>query len=139
MIGELFINNKDAYITWGISMDNTSLSSLMTPPSLKEFIEDTSRLEHGKRVDTSNPKINERNVTLQINLTARDKDDFFSRYISFCEELATGVLEIRTKYQPTVLYRMTYISCSQFSQFMQGIGKFTLRLNEPDPSNRNLV
>ena len=139
MTGELFINSKDAYTTWGISMDDTSLSSLMAPPPLKEFIEDTSRLEHGKRVDTSNPKMDERNITLQINLTARDKDEFFSRYTSFCEELATGVLEIRTKYQPTVLYRTTYLSCSQFSQFIQGIGKFTLKLNEPDPSRRNIT
>lgn len=139
MTGELFINGKDAYSTWGISMDDTSLSSLMTPPPLKEFIEDTSRLEHGKRVDTSNPKMNERNITLQINLTARNIDEFFSRYSSFCKELSTGVLEISTKYQPAVLYRTTYLSCSQFSQFMQGIGKFTLKLKEPDPSRRNVT
>lgn len=137
MTGELFINNKDAYTTWGISMDDTSLSALMTPPPLKEFVEDSSRLEHGKRVDTSNPKIDERNITLQLNLTARDKDEFFSRYLSFCEELAKGTLNIRTKYQPTVTYHTIYLSCSQFSQFMQGIGKFTLRLNEYNPSERN--
>ena len=28
---ELFINGKDAYTTWGISMDDTALSALMTP------------------------------------------------------------------------------------------------------------
>ena len=137
MTGELFINNKDAYTTWGISMDDTSLSALMAPHPLKEFVENSSRLEHGKRVDTSNPKIDERNITLQLNLTARDKDEFFNRYLSFCDELAKGVLNIRTKYQPSVTYHTIYVSCSQFSQFMQGIGKFTLRLNEPNPSERN--
>lgn len=45
---ELFINGKDAYVEWGISMDNTSLSALMTPAPNKAFIESESRLEHGK-------------------------------------------------------------------------------------------
>lgn len=138
MIGELFINGKDAYMEWGISMDDTALSALMTPAPNKEFVENKSRLEHGKRVVAANPKKDERNLTLQINLTAPDKDIFFARYDSFCKELATGVLEIRTKYQTNILYRTVYLSCQQFSQFMQGIGKFVLKLNEPNPADRTI-
>ena len=138
MTGELFINGKDAYTTWGISMEDTALSALMTPAPMKEFIENTSRLEHGKRVVTANPRVDERNITLEIHLTARDKDTFFSRYLSFCEELATGVLNIRTKYQPDVMYKTIYQSCNQFSQFMQGIAKFSLKLCEPNPTDRNM-
>lgn len=138
MKGELFINEKDAYTTWGISMESTSLSSLMAPPPMKAFVENSSRLEHGKRVITSDPKVDERNITLEIHLTARDKDSFFSKYLSFCDELATGVLNIRTKYQPNVVYKTVYLSCSQFSQFMQGIAKFSLRLCEPNPKDRSL-
>lgn len=133
---ELYINGKDAYTTWGITMDNTALSELMTPPSNKAFIENESRLEHGKRVVPANPRIDARNLTLQINLTATDEAQFFERYESFCEELATGVLEIETKYQPGVVYKTVYQSCSQFSQFMRGIGKFTLKLVEPNPNDR---
>lgn len=138
MTGELFINGKDAYIEWGISMDDTALSTLMTPAPKKEFVENKSRLEHGKRVVAANPKIDERSLTFQVHLTASNPVQFFSRYQSFCEELATGVLDIKTKYQPNVIYRTTYQSCSQFSQFMQGIGKFVLKLNEPNPANRTL-
>lgn len=137
MIGELFINGKDAYTTWGISMDETSLSALMTPAPNKALIENKSRLEHGKRVIASNPKKDERNLILQINITAPDKDTFFARYDSFCNELDSGVLDIKTKYQPATVYRTVYQSCQQFSQFMQGIGKFILKLNEPNPKNRN--
>ena len=138
MTGELFINGKDAYTTWGISMDDTSLSSLMTPPPSKQFIENKSRLEHGKRVIRTNPKVDERDLTLQINLTAKNEEQFFARYLSFCVELETGSLNIRTIYQPEILYRTTYVSCQQFSQFMRGIGKFVLKLNEPNPKDRNL-
>lgn len=138
MTGELYINGKDAYTTWGISMDDTSLSALMTPVPNKGLIENKSRLENGKRIVASNLKLDERTLTLQINLTAPDVDRFFARYNSFCEELATGMLEIKTKYQPNVVYKTIYQSCSQFSQFMQGIGKFSLKLNEPNPNDRGV-
>lgn len=136
MKGELYINGKDAYQTWGISMDDTSLSGLMTPPANKAFIENESRLQHGKRVVTANPKLDQRNLTLQINLTATTETQFFARYSGFCRELATGLLHIKTKYQPGVVYKTIYLSCSQFSQFMRGIGKFSLKLCEPNPTDR---
>lgn len=136
MKDELFINGKDAYLTWGISMDDTSLSELMTPAANKAFIENESRLQHGKQVIMANPKLDQRNLTLQINLTARTEEQFFTRYSRFCNVLATGVLQLRTKYQPGVVYKTIYLSCGQFSQFMRGIGKFSLKLNEPNPNDR---
>lgn len=140
MIGELFINGKDAYTEWGVSMDTASLSALMTPAGNKDLPENKSRLEHGKRViiDTSVMKVDERQLTLTINLTAKNEVEFFTRYSSFCKELATGKLNIRTKYQPDVMYRTIYKSCSQFSQFMRGIAHFSLKLEEPNPTDRNL-
>lgn len=136
MEGEFYINDKDSYTTWGISMDTSSLSALMAPPPMKEFIENKSRLENGKRVITSNSKIDERNITLTFNLTAKSEDQFFARYNSFCEELATGVLHIRSKYQPNVVYKTIYLSCNQFTQFMRGIAGFSLKLVEPNPADR---
>ena len=138
--GELFINNKDSYDSWGISMDTSSLSALMTPAPNKEFIENKSRLEHGKRIITANPKMDERNLTLTIHLTAKDEDDFFEKYNNFCKELATGILNIRTKYQPNIMYRTVYLSCNQFTQFVRGIAKFSLKLVEynPSPENRTI-
>ena len=139
MKDELFINKKDAYTTWGISMDETALSDLMTPSSNKTLIETESRIEHGKRVVIANPRVDARNLTFQIHLTASDEDQFFTRYNSFCEELEKGALDIETKYQPGVVYKTIYQSCSQFSQFMRGIGKFSLKLYEPNPKDRKYV
>lgn len=138
MVGELFINGKDAYTEWGISMDLSSLSALMTPAPNKELVENKSRLEHGKRVVTSNSKKDERDLTLTINLTARNETQFFERYASFCEELGTGVLNIRTKYQPSVVYKTIYLSCNQFTQFVRQIASFSLKLNEPNPNDRSM-
>lgn len=139
MIGELFINNKDAYLEWGLFMDETSLSSLMTPAPNKSFIENKSRQQNGKRVIKVNPKKDERNLTLQINFVASSKESFFEKYYSFCNELDSGVLNIKTKYQPNVVYKTIYVSCNQFSQFMQGIAKYVLKINEPDPTDRSIT
>ena len=66
--------------------------------------------------------------------------DFFEKYNNFCKELATGILNIRTKYQPDIMYRTEYLSCNQFTQFMRGIAKFSLKLVEynPSPENRTI-
>lgn len=137
-LGDFYINNKDAYVTWGISMDTSTLSSLMSPPSNKEFIENKSRLEDGKRVIISNPKIDERTITLTFSLSAKTEEEFFSRYNNFCKELSTGILNIKTKYQPNVLYRTVYVSCNQFTQFMRGIAKFSIKIVEYNPANRDI-
>ena len=140
MTGELFINGKDAYVEWGVSMDTTSLSALMTPAPNKELPENKSRLLNGKEVLLKDGlvKIDERQLTLSINLTARNEEQFFVRYGSFCQELSKGVLNISTKYQPGVTYKTIYKSCNQFSQFMRGIAHFSLRLDEPNPTDRTI-
>lgn len=136
--GELYINGKDAYDVWGISMDSSSLSALMTPSPMKSFIENKSRLENGKSVIVSNAKVDERNITLSFHLHAGNENSFFNKYLSFCQELETGVLNISTSYQPNVVYRTIYLSCSQFSEYRRGLAKFSLKLNEPNPTNRSV-
>lgn len=134
--GILYINGYDAATTWGVTVDTQSLSALMTPTSQKDIISNETRLEHGKRVITNNPKQSSRDVTLTLQLLATSEEDFFAKYNSFCDELAKGRLVIRTKWQSTVYYRFDYLSCSQFTQFVRGIAKFSLKLNEPDPTDR---
>lgn len=148
--GELTINSKDAYTEWGISMDGSALSTLMTPAPTKSLIENDSRLEDGREVLTSYMKANSdnstekvgmvkvdaRDVTLSFNLTAKTEAEFLTRYWSFCSELEKGTLDISTSFLPNVVFHMIYQSCQQFSEFLLGIGKFTLRLTEPNPKDR---
>lgn len=135
--GQLYINGKDAYLTWGIFLDETALSALMTPAPNKEFISNKYRSKDGKSVIKHNPRLDEREITLPFNMTAKDSDTFMMNYARFCEEvLAKGELVIRTRFQLNVWYRCIYLSCTQFSQFIQEMAKFSLKLNEPDPSDR---
>lgn len=135
--GQLYINGKDAYLTWGIFLDETALSALMTPAPNKEFISNKYRSKDGKSVIKHNPRLDEREITLPFNMTAKDSDTFLMNYARFCEEvLAKGGLVIRTRFQPNVWYRCIYLSCTQFSQCIREMAKFSLKLNEPDPSDR---
>ena len=155
--GELFFripgdNWEDMHERYGISFTEKSLSLLMTPAPNKEAIENKSRLEHGKRVVRKQQyvKKDERNVDLEMHLTASGKDEFWSRYNAFCEDfLDKGFFDIAVSHVKSddgvtitgvsgklKVFRMTYLSCLQFSEFIQELAKFTLRLNEPDPDNR---
>lgn len=136
--GELYINGKDAYTEWGLSMTDQGLSALMTPAGNKAPIENKSRMKDGKDTDMTATRKDERTLSLPIQITAPNQATFLTRYAKFCEELDGGTLEIRTKYQPTVLYRTYYISCQQFSQFIREMATFSLRLCEPNPKNRSL-
>lgn len=135
------INGKDAKATWGIVFDSSSVSALMTPAGMKSYIENSSRTEHGKRVITNEQlaKVDSRNVTLTFCLHANSENAFFSKYSAFCDEIqTTGMLNIVLSVQTTIVYKLLYKSCTQFTQFNNRLAKFSLKCEEPNPKDRSL-
>lgn len=135
------INGKDAEKTWGIVFDSSSISSLMTPAGMKDYIENSSRTEHGKRVITNSTlaKVDSRSVVLTFSLHANTEDRFFERYSSFCKEIQkTGELKISISIQPSIAYKLIYKSCNQFTQYNNRLAKFSLKCEEPNPNDRSL-
>lgn len=139
MKGDVTINNADAFERYGINLEDGALSTLMTPAPMKEFIEVKSRVRHGKNIITKEPKYDSREITLPFHIISKSKSEFFQKYNLFCDEvLAKGKFEIKTKYQPNVVYRLVYISCTQFRQFIQEMAVFSLKVSEPDPTDRSI-
>lgn len=133
MVG-LTINGKDAKAAFGVTLDETSLGTLMTPPPMKERVTSRSRIENGIRVITdATTYVDSRDLTLKVNISAKTESDFLSKYAAFCAELKSKEIVLSTI---SGTYRCIYLSCQQFSQFQRGIGKFVLRLREYNPSNR---
>ena len=127
----------DAYASWGIFMDDTALSTLMTPAPNKEFISNKYRAKDGKRIIKHNPRLDEREITVSFCMSAKSESVFLANYAKFCDEvLAKGEMVINTSFLPDTYYRCVYLSCTQFSQYMRELAKFSLKLNEPDPSDR---
>ena len=136
---DITINGKNAKTTWGIVFDSSSISALMVPASVKDYIENDSRLEHGRRVITNNVKVDARtNIQLTISLYASSETEFFSRYDSFCAELEAGTLNIIISSRPTVVYKCLYKSCKQFTQYNNRLARFSLTVIEPNPKDRNI-
>lgn len=152
MTYELEINGYDAAARWGVTLGDGSLSALMTPAPMKDYITNESAATAGKIIANSTaamPKPDSRDVQLTVYVHARRAQDtvgtdgtvaekgFYTRYAEFVAELQKGAITLRTRYQENVYYRLYYVSCSQFSQFNGRLGKFTLRLNEPNPTDRD--
>lgn len=135
--GQLYINGQDAYTTWGVSMDSSALSVLMTPAEKKDYIQNESALEHGSRVVSVVPKLRAREIVLGIHISAPSESQFLARYAAFVNELNGGEVEIETAFQSGVVYHCLYVSCQSFSEYRLGLGKFILKLYEPNPTNRS--
>ena len=107
----------------------------MMPPPLKDYVSNTNAGINGKQV-LGTPKVAERDVIIEMSITAASRDDLLAKLTAFIEVLKGGSLRIKTKYNSDV-YKMLYISCSQLSTFLNRTAVFTLRLNEPNPNDRS--
>lgn len=133
----IYINGNNAKSEWGVLTTSNTLSALLAPPAVKERVTNSSRLEHGSRIDSSNPKVAQRELNLEIQMIADNETQFYARHESFCTELQKGTIEMYLSDRPTVIYHFLYNSCSQYTQFRRGIATLSLKLTEPNPDDRN--
>lgn len=132
----LIINGQDAKKKWGVLATPNTLSALLAPCSMKERPAFNSRLEHGSRIDSSDPKVAQRELNMEIQMTAQSPEQFYERHASFCEELEKGALALSTTDRPDVVYHLLYDSCQQYTQFCRGIATLSLKCTEPNPKDR---
>lgn len=128
---------------WGVTLAETSLTALMTPASAKDYVTSQSRLEHGKRTDSGNVRMDARDVQLTFALQAPSLAQFLMRYNAFCDELKKGQIDLTVRISEgdtfmQTTYHLYYISCSQFSEYNGRLGRFVLKLNEPNPEDRTV-
>lgn len=136
-MADLLINNKDAYAIWGVRMGDGFLDKLGEPSSMKEFVENKSRLEHGKRVVIDNPKVDERDLTLTFTIEGRSESDFHTKKVAFYEELYKGKVDIQVPASGNEIYHLIYLgkSASYAQSIDRTFGKVVAKFNEPNPSS----
>ena len=104
--GKLYINNLDAYATYGVFLANDrggtydNLSALMTPPPVKKYTTVDYRERDGEEVDVTLPRYEARDVSLRFAMVAESELDFRTRYKAFVDVTETGKT-----------YRLYYQSC----------------------------
>ena len=72
-----FINGRNIWSTWGAELMDGALEAILTPPPVKDYIENDSRLEHGIQI-TSSPeicKMDSRELTLPFFITGNSQSD----------------------------------------------------------------
>ena len=137
-MSDLLINTQDAYTTWGVRMGEGFLDVLGASSPMKEFIENKSRLEHGKRVIINDPKIDERELTLSFTIEGNSQSDYQAKKKAFFEELYKGVVDIQVPANSNEIYHLIYLGKSvAYAQSLdQTFGKISAKFNEPNPANR---
>ena len=138
---KLRINGYDAWATYHVSMDNTTVSALMAPAPLKGMIENRSRLENGVRRIRTGRTIDSRELRLGFNLWANSDTDYRTYYNKFVSEvLNVGKIDIQIpQHMPNTEYHCDFLSCSSFSVHGKQLSKLVLVVVESDPSSRTIT
>lgn len=139
MTGDLIINGKDAYDTWGVNMGDNFLDALGASAPMKEYIQNESRLEHGKRVTTSNAKIDSRELTLCFTITGDSQPDFQLQKKSFYDELYKGSMVIKIPKVNDEVFYLNYLgkSVAYAQSIDRAFCKVSSKFEEPNPTKRD--
>lgn len=139
MTGDLFINGKDALETWGVRMGDGFLDAIDGFNEMKDYIENESRLEHGKRVITDNAKVDSREITLQFTIEGSSESDYRSKKKAFQTELEKGAVNIKVPVLGNEVYKLIYLgkSVSYGLSLDRCFGKVSSKFEEPNPIDRS--
>lgn len=138
MTGQLFINNKDAFTTWGVRMGSGFLDALDGFLPMKDYIENDSRLEHGKRMITTNAKVASRDITLEFTIEGNSETDYRTKKRAFQQELQAGAFTIKVPVLGTDVYHLVYTgkSTSYGLSISRNFGRISAKFTEPNPAYR---
>lgn len=138
-MADLLINGKDALSEWGVRMGNGFIDALDTPLTMKEYIENESRLEHGKRVVLGEPKFSARTITLPFTIEGESSSDYQAKKKAFEAELYKGFVEVQIPANTSDVFKLIYKgNCTSYGQNKaRTFGKFSAKFEEADPSDRS--
>ena len=136
MLGELYINSQDAWSQWKVAMGESFIENLLLPAGNKDFIENESRLENGKRVITTNPKVASRDVTLTFNIHGDTTTEYLSNYAAFVAVLQAGAVKIRVP-AINMVFNLIYKKSTSFNLGRARMdSSLAVKFEEPDPTDR---
>lgn len=135
MQGQLYINDKDAWTTWKVKLDD-GFNNLKIPANPKEYVSNDSRSQAGKQVFISNPQPQAKDsIQLIFAFTCDSSDEYLENFDAFIDEL-TGVIELKVMALKTIYkLRVTdYISLSSGTGLTDG--RLSVRFSEDNPLDR---
>ncbi len=137
-MAELLINGKDALAVYGARMGDKFLSALDMPAPMKEYVENPSRLEDGKRVNTSVARVDARQVTLEFTLLGDTPADLDGKRRAFLEMLYAGRVDIKVPEYSADTFKLVYKSCTSPYGLSRNrrFYRISVKFEEPNPRDR---
>lgn len=138
-MADLIINGRDAFLVWGVRMGDKFLDVLGASVPMKELIENKSRLEHGKRVITTNPRLDSREITLAFTIEGEMPSDYSDKKRRFYEELYKVKMTIQVPENGDEVYHLNYLGKSaNYGQSLdRTFGKLSVKFEEINPAIRD--
>ena len=138
MKGDLIINNQDAWDVWGVNMGDGFLDAIDGFAPMKDYIDNDSRLEHGRRVLVVNPRVASRDLTLHFTIMGSNEAEFRAKRKSFEAELRKGFVEIIVPALGEDVYRLVYTgkSVSYNMSRSRCFCTFSSKFEEPNTMDR---
>lgn len=134
MIGELFINDKDAYSTWKATLEEGSYAKLLKPSDPKDYTSNDVRSQPGLQVFNNNFQPKEREFFLVFWITAESNERYLELYRSFMKEFEKGYVKLVIPKLKEGYY-LRYNGCQEIG-YHGRIGKVAVRFVEDNPRNR---
>ena len=140
MKGQVYLNSKDMFTTWGAILARGAYEALLKPATNKPLVQSKSRLEHGKTIiaNSETCKTDERDVSFSIWICGTSQEDYLTKYKSFLEEITSGLVLLKVPVLGTT-FKLTYLNCSNFGDYGLKKGKLTLKMNEANTKDRELL
>lgn len=138
MACNFYINNIDAYATWGARLVDESFDNLLTPAPKKEPLVYESSDSDGKIVEPS-PYKSDKNVTLIFDIECASLSDYLTKFNAFVQAVDNGIIAIKVPVLKTVYNLVAESYLSLLSGTGMRNGKLSVRFNEPNPVNRTAL
>ena len=136
MLRDLYTNGNDAWGTYRVAMGEGFIQTLLTPAGNKDFIENESRLENGKRVVFNNPKVASRDLTLTFNIHGDTQEEYMLHYTAFVAVLQQGKVVLRGP-GLDMTFTLVHKSSSSFALDRNRLNsRLSVKFEEPDPTSR---
>lgn len=138
MTGELIINGKDAYTSWGVNMGDRFLDALNEKAGKKEYITNDNKLMDGIEYCDTIPKATERQLTLTFTVAGNSWEDFTAKRDAFFDELDKGDVAIQVPADSAKVYHLKFKdSTGTYAQNLERtFCKVGVKFIEPNPKNR---
>lgn len=123
---------------YGIKMGDNFIDTLTEPLDLKDFIENESRLEDGKRIVVNNPRFKSREITLGFTISGNTREEFLANKKAFLNLMYAGSITIQVPRNSDDVYHLVYTGkggeygMNKLRTFCHMVLKFI----EPNPRNR---